>query len=576
MTNRESKYSRPSTATHHVTQASTTLNRRYVKRPQVITVQRTNSTSKSQPATKSTSAKSSAFESMSRLVNLVVHASQIKSQSSSTSRRTDRNTPTIRQASQSKQQSNLMTAKPTEAKIPKIAQVASEKSSKTTTIAINRKPTANVAPNTTAKTPKQRPQAAETPQETVISRTNQDNFATNIALNYASKRAASASTNSAKVEPVKVEQSNSPVSQSESMVDVASKTIASIRTATPPEAVSVKIDALKTFADQIKSQSSTPESAELSDTIEKFVTIAQKSSKLQPETSTQNAPKAQKVVEQPVDDTKSLENLNQSLEAASTSASVQIKQSPRIVRAAYKTTPPQNELPIISKTTSIKFAEPVSDRPAEPHPLQTVANRKLSAKKTPQTSKPTSKEIKERALKQAIRSVATMDEKPATAPIKHRKKSGAKRFILALACASACLVGVIYFVSNNIPDVSVRVAAMQTGIEATYPSYVPMNYSLSDIISEEGKITMIFAGPEDASFTLIEEKSSWDSATLLRNFVEPTWGQDYVTTHEQGITIYISSTNSDAAWVNGGILYKITSSGKNLTKKQVRNIVLSL
>ena len=140
----------------------------------------------------------------------------------------------------------------------------------------------------------------------------------------------------------------------------------------------------------------------------------------------------------------------------------------------------------------------------------------------------------------------------------------------------ACLAAIVWFVSNNIPDVSVRVAAMQTGIEATYPSYVPMDYSLSDIISEDGKLTMIFSGPDDARFTLVQEKSSWDSATLLRNYVEPTWGEEYVTTHEQGITIYISNQTNDSTWVNGGIRYSITSEGARLTKKQTRNIVLSL
>ena len=86
---------------------------------------------------------------------------------------------------------------------------------------------------------------------------------------------------------------------------------------------------------------------------------------------------------------------------------------------------------------------------------------------------------------------------------------------------------------------------------------------------------MIFEGPNASSFTLNEEKSSWDSSALLRNYVEPNWGEDYATTHEQGITIYISNKTSDAAWVNRGVLYQITSNGV-LTKKQVRNIVVSL
>ena len=117
---------------------------------------------------------------------------------------------------------------------------------------------------------------------------------------------------------------------------------------------------------------------------------------------------------------------------------------------------------------------------------------------------------------------------------------------------------------------------MQTGITASYPSYVPRDYTLGDIFSEDGKITMVFNGPNGAAFNLIEEKSSWDTSALVRNYIEPTWGNDYTTTSEQGITIYISNVSSDAAWVNSGILYRITSSGTPLTKKQVRSIVVSL
>ena len=151
---------------------------------------------------------------------------------------------------------------------------------------------------------------------------------------------------------------------------------------------------------------------------------------------------------------------------------------------------------------------------------------------------------------------------------------GAKRFALAFACAAICVGILTIFVNLNMPDISVRVAAMQTGIDATYPSYIPRDYSLSNIVSEEGKLTMEFNGPEESVFTLTEEKSSWDSAALLNNFVKSEWGDNYVTTHEQGITIYIN--NSNATWVNGGILYKITTLKGSLTKKQINSIVVSL
>ena len=126
----------------------------------------------------------------------------------------------------------------------------------------------------------------------------------------------------------------------------------------------------------------------------------------------------------------------------------------------------------------------------------------------------------------------------------------------------------------NTPDISVRVAAMQTGIDAAYPTYVPRGYSLSDIVSEDKKISMSFSGSDKDSFTLSEEKTAWDNETLESSFVKATWGNNYTSVREQGITIFISG--SSATWINGNILYKITASGNNLTKKQIKSIVTSL
>ena len=115
---------------------------------------------------------------------------------------------------------------------------------------------------------------------------------------------------------------------------------------------------------------------------------------------------------------------------------------------------------------------------------------------------------------------------------------------------------------------------MQTGIDATYPTYIPRGYSLSDIVSEDKKISMSFSSSDKTSFTLSEEKSSWDNETLESSYVKSTWGNNYTSVREQGITIFISGSN--AAWVNGNILYKLTASGNNLTKKQIKSIVTSL
>ena len=467
MANRESQPSRPSAATHHLTQASTTLNRRYVKQPKVIAI---NQSSDSQTAP----AQSAQPSTPSRLVNLKVHASEIKP-------------------------AEVKSTEPVEVKSTKPVEI------KSTEPAENKSPEPKPAEAKLAET---KPTTAKAPAKTT------------------------------------------------------------------PVATPTQLDTLKSFAAEIKTHSTDPALKELGDTIDRFVAVATK--------STRQRDEQQIAAATPI---------SPQISRAATKVTVSISEQPAPTTPKQPApttpkqpapTPKQPAAPASKQPITTAPAKPASiattpkttpDLPAQVHPLQRSANRQIRARKQ-QPAKPSSREIKDRAIKQALRSVATMSEAPAQ-PIKHRK-SGAKRFVLAFTCAAACLAAIVWFVSNNIPDVSVRVAAMQTGIEATYPSYVPMDYSLSDIISEDGKLTMIFSGPNDARFTLVQEKSSWDSATLLRNYVEPTWGEEYITTHEQGITIYISNQTNDSTWVNGGIRYSITSEGARLTKKQTRNIVLSL
>ena len=217
-----------------------------------------------------------------------------------------------------------------------------------------------------------------------------------------------------------------------------------------------------------------------------------------------------------------------------------------------------------------------ADMPAQPNPYQAAINRRSQqAKQAGQRM--TAKEMKDQAIKQALKSVATMeaqDKKTQAKETKQRTFTG-KRIALALGCACIAVVVLAYFVNLNMPNISARVAAMQAGIEASYPSYVPRDYSLANITSEQGKITMTFNNSKDnVSFTLSEEKSSWDSSALEANYAKETWNANYTSIREQGLTIFMSG--SDAAWVNGGVLYKIDASANNLTKKQIRTIATSL
>lgn len=222
--------------------------------------------------------------------------------------------------------------------------------------------------------------------------------------------------------------------------------------------------------------------------------------------------------------------------------------------------------------------------PAVKHPMQAMANARMKSRMEPSVvpTKMSARELKDQAIQKALANAAKTVENSETVKSKKMKKQkepkvhfGLGRVVLALSCAAAAVFAIVYFVNLNMPDISMRVAAMQTGIDAKYPGYVPRDFSLSDITSEDGKITLNFrnAGTGDA-FSLIEEQSSWDSNALLTNFVKGVYGENYSIVREQGLTIYISG--SDAAWVNGGVVYKIDTTAGSLTKKQINTIATSL
>lgn len=241
--------------------------------------------------------------------------------------------------------------------------------------------------------------------------------------------------------------------------------------------------------------------------------------------------------------------------------------------------------PVILERTTVAREEPMVA--PMPHPVQLAAHARMRerAEMTQPTPTPTvsARELKDRAIQKALASAESIKtDEGKTMPTKSKKTKkvnpvhfGFWRVMLALFCAAAAVFAIAYFVNLNMPDISMRVAAMQTGMNPTYPNYVPRDYSVSSITSEDGKITMEFKNSNtDESFVLIEEKSSWDTNALASNFVKEEYGENYSIVREQGLTIYVSGSN--AAWVNGGNVYKIKADGGVLTNKQIRSIAVSL
>jgi hypothetical protein len=201
------------------------------------------------------------------------------------------------------------------------------------------------------------------------------------------------------------------------------------------------------------------------------------------------------------------------------------------------------------------------------HPHVVKAHAKSLQKAQPQKHIP-APSIKEQAIKNAI------DKTERKPPLKKRWLPQQKLVGVLSAVVALVLFGA-YLTYLNMPNLSVRVAAVQAGIDASYPSYNPDGYSLSGPVTySDGRVALNYdanGGPQH--YTITQSSSDWNNDAVLDNYVTPRAGANYIPYSERGLVIYTYENN--AAWVNGGILYTIEGDAP-LSSEQIRRIATSL
>jgi hypothetical protein len=240
------------------------------------------------------------------------------------------------------------------------------------------------------------------------------------------------------------------------------------------------------------------------------------------------------------------------------------------VRRVVKRSPHISKFARSPEAAVVKRVTP--DIPASTHPVVAKAVKPSAPKAhVPHHAKQATESTSSRDLKHAA-----MGEALANAASSHQETKQPKRRALNVAAASLGVLLITgYFTYVNMPNLSVRVAAAQAGIDATYPEYRPVGYRLNGPVAyQDGQVSMKFAsnsGP--VAFSLNQSRSSWDSSALLEKYVDPRSDGKYATYNDGGLTIY--TYGSDAAWVNGGILYTVEGSA-TLSNEQVRRIATSM
>ncbi|NLA42611.1 hypothetical protein GX865_00410 [Candidatus Saccharibacteria bacterium] len=226
---------------------------------------------------------------------------------------------------------------------------------------------------------------------------------------------------------------------------------------------------------------------------------------------------------------------------------------------------PTHSTPIISITPPEKIDKPMA------HPIVERVHQKQAQKKAPDVQ---STSLSASVLKQAAINEA-MEKAPKHHAKQYKQKARHGRLFSIISAFAALVLFAGYLTYLNVPNLSVRVAAAQAGINASYPGYRPDGYKLNGPVAfSDGEVRMQFtAATGDRNFTLKQSRSSWDSNALLENYVKEKSDDYYTTSQEKGITVY--SFNGNAAWVSGGILYTIDGDAQ-LSPDQIRKIATSV
>lgn len=247
-----------------------------------------------------------------------------------------------------------------------------------------------------------------------------------------------------------------------------------------------------------------------------------------------------------------------------------VEKSPAISKFA-----PHPVVSPISRPVISDFRKPQTAA-AAPAPI-TPAPAKISTAIQPETEQQTAPSLSQSIKNQAIDNALAQDA-PKAKRVRNKTKRKASKWqprFMTIASASLALILLGgYFTYINMPNLSVRVAAVQAGIDASYPQYKPDGYHLKGTVAyEPGQVNMKFSSSAGPYFEIEQAKSDWDSTALLENYVEKNAGDNYTITNDRGLTIY--SFAGKTVWVNGGIMYTISGDAP-LSGDQIQRMVASL
>jgi hypothetical protein len=152
-------------------------------------------------------------------------------------------------------------------------------------------------------------------------------------------------------------------------------------------------------------------------------------------------------------------------------------------------------------------------------------------------------------------------------PVHHRLSS-----IVGASLAFLLLFGFITY--QDRANITMRFANAKAGFHATLPAYKPSGYAVGTFHYGTGKVAVNYANDSThRNYTFSQATSNLNSQTMLSSLIAPH-SSSYQTLQYGGRTIFIYGDNN-AAWVDEGVLYQITSNG-SLSTGDILDIAKSI
>ena len=140
----------------------------------------------------------------------------------------------------------------------------------------------------------------------------------------------------------------------------------------------------------------------------------------------------------------------------------------------------------------------------------------------------------------------------------------------AAISAVVLMAGVLWM--QNSPKLAFRNSAVQAGINATLPTYIPSSFQRAgDPTVASGQISMSYKNDND-ELKIVQRRSNWDSNSLRENFINKET-DSFLAVQGQGLTIFLY--NDKATWVNHGVWYQLSGTSK-LSREQILKIAYGL